>query len=93
MQDWFIASPVTTVVRTTTSEYLYTQPFRGHKRGSDKLAIDAKCAGDRAHRDATAVQFYCLCGFLDCEAVLTSHDVVSGEVLRDRRAVHTILLS
>ena len=72
--------------------------MQGKRTGGDEgyahlLSVNAERAGNRAHRDATAVQFHCICGFLDGEAVLTAHDVVSGEVLRDGCTVHTILLS
>ena len=38
------------------------------------------------------MKLYCLGGFFDREAVLAAMDVVSDEVLRDCRPVHTILL-
>lgn len=66
---------------------------RIYQRCAYRFSVNAKRAGDRAHRDSTAVQLDCLCGFLGSESVLTAHDVVSGEVLRDCRAVHIILLS
>lgn len=35
----------------------------------------------------------CFSGFVARESVLTAYDIVPGEVLRDCRAMHTILLS
>lgn len=58
-----------------------------------RFAVDSECAGDRAHRYATAVKFHCFSGFVDRESVLAAHNVVPGEMFRDGCTVHTILLS
>ena len=66
---------------------------RRGERVAHGLSSNAERSGDHAHRDAAAVQLHRFCGFLDCESVLAAHNVVSGEVLRDGRAMHTILVS
>ena len=58
-----------------------------------RFAVDSECAGDRAHRYATAVKFHCFSGFVDRESVLDAYNVVPGEMFRDGCTVHTILLS